>query len=381
MEIFNNRELATIFWIIITIISITIISIKKETNISLFPLIKAFTHKKILIPFGFMISYIFLMIYLLYIINLWNTTQLKNTFLWFFSFGILTFFNTSKIIEDDSYFKNVIFNNLKLLAVLEFFINVYSFSLITEVILIFLLLTINILFYFAKKEEKHHKIKIFLECCLIFLGFIILIYAFSMMIINPEKIFNKSTVLDFSMPIILTLCYLPFVFLLLLYMTYEKAFLNLHIFIEKRYLQILAKIYTCIIFNMRRNLIERWFEHIKIIKIESYKDLILSIKHVLRTYKTEKNPKEISSNLGWSPYQAKYFLSAKNIKTFPYELQKNGKWWTTSKVQNPYNKQPIDYISYYLDGNKDVVTTLTLNIYIKADQDNFLFKKNVYRGK
>lgn len=130
---------------------------------------------------------------------------------------------------------------------------------------------------------------------------------------------NKKTAYDFFVPQLLTISYLPFIFFMLIYSTYEQVFVRLKFAIKSRLYRNLAKIYALILFNIRMSLLDRWSFHVARIKIESHADLFESFRHTFKVNQAEKNPKNVPFCQGWSPYQVKEFLSCEGLNTGFYK--------------------------------------------------------------
>lgn len=355
MDIFNNREIAVLLW---GIIILSYLLQKKEIRIlTKHFLTKFLAAKSILIIIFLIIVYVSLITFFLYTIDLWNPQQLKNTIFWSISFAILSLFNIHEIKEDYNFFKRALLDNLKLLTVIQFIVNIYTFPLWAE-ILLFPILTFASLIM-ASTNQQQIEVKKLLEKVFILFGFFIIFYTIYMLISSFEKFYSKDTFDDFLTPILLTALYLPFFFVILLYITYESIFTRLQIFIKKRYLRNLAKIYLCIIFNVRLKLTNRWFEHIRYNPISTHRDLINSFKNTIKLYSAEKTPKDIPSKLGWSPYKAKNFIP--NLKTVPYE-NLTGDLWASTFVIKILNKTNPNFITYSIEGSEEVANTLRLNI-------------------
>ncbi|MDK2980219.1 MAG: hypothetical protein PWQ55_566 [Chloroflexota bacterium] len=102
IEELNNREIATIIWIVAFFIwALT----NSNIRISIINLLKAFFQKKIQILFIAMIAYLVVIILILYKIEFWDFSALKDTLIWFFGTALVTFFALNKALQNDDYFK------------------------------------------------------------------------------------------------------------------------------------------------------------------------------------------------------------------------------------------------------------------------------------
>lgn len=132
-ETFNNREIAVATWAAVLFAwAMTQGSIRA----SLKNVIRAFFHRRIQGVLALMAAYIALLVYGLSEADLWNAGQLKNTIIWAVSVAAVLLFRLPSISEDADYFKQALKDNLKLIVVLEFIVSFYTFSMLTELIIV-----------------------------------------------------------------------------------------------------------------------------------------------------------------------------------------------------------------------------------------------------
>ena len=117
MEALNNREVATAIWMLIFV---AWAFSKKEVRSVFGNVLDAFAKRVILVPFSLLIINTLASIWVLNQIGLWDSTQTKNSFLWFVGVAVVTFFRINKIADDRHYFKNAIKDNLKIIVFIEF---------------------------------------------------------------------------------------------------------------------------------------------------------------------------------------------------------------------------------------------------------------------
>lgn len=146
MDILNNREIAVVFWLIV--ISIFFLSSSKMTKIrnSFKRMLAGLFVRQIISVLFLMVTYMVIIIYWLSELDLWNIEQLKNTVFWCISVGFMSLFQLEKFKMDKSFFKKSVIDNFKLLAIIQFIIGVYTFSLWIEILIVpFLALIITML--------------------------------------------------------------------------------------------------------------------------------------------------------------------------------------------------------------------------------------------
>ena len=363
MDIFNSREIAIVWWLLVISFYIFLSPKMAAVRTSFKHLISAFFVRQIMSVLVWMIVYVAFVIYFLDKIGLWNTGQIKNTVFWYMSFGITSLFKIESIKKDKNFFKHSIIDSLKLLAILQFVAGVYTFSVWIEILLVPALVLIGAMSAIASNDERYHQVKIFLDYCISIFGIILIVYTLYMLTTNFSDFANANTAYDFFVPTLLTLLYLPFIFLILIYSTYEQVFVRLKFSIDNRLYRNLAKVYALVVLNVRMSLLDRWSYHVARISIKSHADLVESFCYIFKMRRAEKNPINIPETLGWSPYRAKEFLSCEGLSTgfynnnvFEYE------WFAASRMQEFSDGIFPDNISYYVEGSEEVVKVLKLKV-------------------
>lgn len=224
-EIFNNREIATAIWI--CIISI-LFSFKSEIRNSVLNSLKIFFNWKIQSFIFSLIIYSSIIISLLYLIKFWTFDFLKDSIMWFCFTGIVVSFDASTKSKDEGLFKKIIFNNIKVLIILEFIINTYTFSLIGEIIflpIITLIAMIEVVLKFDKKYLSIEKLTSYIQ---ITIGIIILTLSIIKIITDFKNFGNLNTLKSFLLLPFLSISILPFIYLLCIISNYEKLFSRLN---------------------------------------------------------------------------------------------------------------------------------------------------------
>ncbi|MFW5794768.1 MAG: hypothetical protein ACOCRK_11700 [bacterium] len=224
MFVFNNREIAIGLWLLV----IFILMIRKK-NIRNFlkGLLKRLFNIKILVSILLMFMSTIIIVLLLYYINFWDSSLLKDTIIWFLFIGIVTCVNTLASRRDEDELKKIIYDNLRVLILIEFIINYYTFSLIIELIIMPFITLIFLLEILVEKEEKYLSVKKLLKTVQTVIGFFLIFYFISNLVSSYQSFISYKTLKSFLLPIILSLFYLPFIYLFFLYSKYEMVFVRL----------------------------------------------------------------------------------------------------------------------------------------------------------
>ncbi|WP_394972602.1 hypothetical protein [uncultured Croceitalea sp.] len=364
MEIFSNRELALLIWIVIIVITIVVVPKSSQIKESIKALFAAFFQAQIQLVLVSMLNYVLSIIYLLVKLGMWDFSDLKDTVFWLFSVAFLSVFEIQKIQKDRKFLKHLVLNNLKLIAILEFLVGVYSFSLLTELILLPILTSIGILTAFSEGDEKYYPVRRFLNNLSLLFSLFLIGYAIYRIIVNVKSFFSTETLYDFTISPLLTLLYIPFLFFLMIYSTYEQVLVRLKFSIKDRKKRIFARVSAMILFNLRIGLLERWSSTLYRESHNSYEEIWSSMKDILKLASIEKNPPKIEKSKGWSPYIAKEVLKSFDLKTGWYK-ESYGEWYACSNYKDLDKDILSNNIAYYVEGEKQVAKSLklVLNVY------------------
>lgn len=223
-DIFNNRELAII--VLLTLI-IILFSFKNGVLKSFLELLKAFFQDKIISSVLISVIYVEIIILFLALLDYWKSDFLKETIFWFLGSAFLLMLNSRKALENKNYFKKIFRDSFKLIILLEFITNFYSFNLFWELIIIPIISFIVILDIVAGYKNEHRVVKKLTQSILSIIGITLFIFAIKQISIRQGEFINVDTAKIFLLPIILTILYLPFLYLYVLYMKYENLYLRI----------------------------------------------------------------------------------------------------------------------------------------------------------
>ena len=224
MGILNNREWALVIWIFVFVI-FTLVSPKMgQVRKSFRKVLKAFFVKAIITTLALMIIYITIIILGLAKIGLWESHQLKNTIVWAISVGALSLFRIESAKNDPHFFKNSVLDNLKLIAIIQFVVGVYTFGILVELILVPILAVLGALLAMAQTDEKYHLVKKIFNGILATLGVVFILHTIYMLATNFREFAKAQTIYNFSIPPLLTFLYLPFIFIMMVFTSYELVF-------------------------------------------------------------------------------------------------------------------------------------------------------------
>ena len=299
-------------------------------------------------------------------LGFWENHQLKNTIVWFSTVGVFSLFQINKIKEDRSFFKRTILDNLKLIAVIQFFIGIYTFNLITELILLPVLFFIAVLAEFSKRDKDHAKVHYLLNGILSFIGFLLIAYFVYSVFTNFGEVAKEKIMYDFFVPITLTIFYIPFLYFMLLYSVYEETFIRIKYFIKNKWMRAFFKVLAIIIFNTRIELLERWVSSLEYVRTKSFRSVFYSMYEVFKLRKVEKTGYHVSKSEGWCPYIAKDFLIGESLNTGYYHRLFD-EWLASSEMVEFGDGLIPCNIAYYVEGIESKVKILKVSINVNNE--------------
>ncbi|SQF99003.1 Uncharacterised protein [Paucimonas lemoignei] len=362
MDILNNREIAIALWLILAATYIYSAERMREVRSAFKKLVFLFQSRTLMIVFSLAAVYTVAMVYLLLDWELWNIDQLKNTVFWFFSVGLLSIYNLDKIKIDPHFFKNSVIGNLRVLAILQFVIGIYSLPLLAELFLVPFMVVVGMMIPIAESDTKYLQVKKLLSGIVIFFGLFTLVYTGYMLATDFKELGQEKTFYDFIVPALLTVMYLPFVFAMMTYSTYETVFVRLQFTVQDRRLRSFARLYAVVFFNFRLDAIRRWADHIARVEVVSHRQLVSTFVHLCKLKNLENMKSEVVGSQGWSPYLAKDLLLSEGISTGNYNLIFADQWCASSKMYDIGYDLLCDNFAYYVEGVKGVAKVLKIKL-------------------
>ncbi len=149
----------------------------------------------------------------------------KDTVFWFFTVAIFTFFTVNKA-EDLGFFKEIIVDSIKWIVVIEFLVNFYTFSLSTELILVPIFVFISVVQGYSQTDKKHERVEKLFKSITAIIGLFLLVYVVYETLVEFQKAFTIQNLKSLLHPILMTGFFLPFAYILALFMIYEMLFVR-----------------------------------------------------------------------------------------------------------------------------------------------------------
>lgn len=360
---FNNREIAIL--LLFNVLLIFLLTQKKILEI-IIPVFQAVNNFVVWGPLLGGVLWSSLLVWWLQKFNLWGLENVKTTVIWIVTFAFYSMYQANEIQFDRKYGIKLTKESFGLAAILLFIGNVYTFDLWIELILIPLVTILTILQLFSKNKPENEIAHKLCANAAAIIGFAYLIHWSIGIYKNPEWLFTVPNFVDFSLPILLTFWYLPYLFAWKLLLTYERLFVALRRNIKDPEVLGYAKRSSLLRLRWNFRAIRRFTNRIAVRDLSTKFDVM---KHIYWAKLVDYRDKflTVDSVDGWAPSNAMQFLSDFDmvIKNYidPVEDEWYGAAYKTLKVAGPYTS-----LEYAIEGTQAHVKALKLSMSVYSDE-------------
>lgn len=269
----DNREMAIAIWLAVFFVwAISQRSIRE----SFISVIKALTQKVIFISTLLLVVYVGTMIYFFCFIGLWKLSFLGDTIVWLLGVAFVMFININEFTQDD-HLKKAVLDNLKFAVFLEFVVNLYVFDFWIELILVPCLVVIGVLLGVSTTNPENKPIESCLTKIVTIIGLGFIIFALYNIIFDFQGFASINNLKEFFLPLVLTVGFLPYIYLLALYITYNQIFQRLKHLIKSSSLAKYTKRKTVIAFHLNLKALNKWSRKIVLLEFDSKEDIARAI--------------------------------------------------------------------------------------------------------
>lgn len=227
MVIFSTREIAMVFW---SLIFMSFLFINKKIRKSIVDILKIIFTKNIMIPFFIILIYLKLLLVLfIFRFRMGQYLDLKEIMIWVLFSGIPLCYGVVNNKPDKHYIRKIINDNIKFIILIEFIISTFTFSLKTELIIVPLFTFLFMLEIVSGMRDEYEDANKFISYILSISGFIILYKLLSLAIQNYKELNSVESLVTIVTPIILTILYIPLIFIFRISFKYNNILYRLKI--------------------------------------------------------------------------------------------------------------------------------------------------------
>jgi hypothetical protein len=366
-ETFNNREIAIGLWIILGLLFCLS---RADLRSSLWSVAKTLIAPKLLLFFGIVALNVTVLCWMLAEVGFWSKSQLPPTVLWFVMGGCIFAGRALLSKEDDQYFRNLFRGSLKLGGIFEFIVVAYTFSLVTELVLVPILFFLAATLSFAATKPEYAKAKVLLELILATFATVLVWNSVSLILSQPDQFFTTDTGRNFVLPILLTVGSIPIFYLLFCYSHVEQARIQID---QKTFQSDELKKYArkrfFLIFPLRPWLLRRATRQFHTLPANTNADVDEIITSILNYERDDEDPPNVDPTKGWSPFKAREFLREEGLRTNDYHKSYDEYWASSEYVDLDSHVLPNKAV-FYIEGQEGVVTMLKLTGKFTDDFDS-----------
>jgi hypothetical protein len=223
-EAFNTRELAVLVWLGLFVLLVFALPKIRPSAINV---LKALCHWKLLFVLSLMLTYVTAVVVVLAHFDLWAEGQTAETVYWFLGPAVVLLSRITDAGTDKTFLRTAIRRTIAYTFILEFLVNLYPFHFAIEFFILIPLSTVlALLVAVAGTQEDQHDVKRMLEVVMTILGFALLAYTVWAIVTDIPRFTTKDNLRDFIVPLVLTISFLPFLYIVAVVATYETLFLR-----------------------------------------------------------------------------------------------------------------------------------------------------------
>ena len=165
------------------------------------------------------VGYSFGTVILLERVGYWENDFIRITVYWFVGVALVTAFSTRR--ADAHYFRRLLLSNIALAAIVEFIVNLHTFPLPIELVLVplaFLFVGMQVV---AENEPQYTAVKKVVGVCLGLLGLASLSVSLSYVASHLGKVVTSAYAKQLLLPLMLTVFFLPYVYVVRMFTAWQ----------------------------------------------------------------------------------------------------------------------------------------------------------------
>ena len=357
----SNREIATLIYVVVLLGAL---AVWEKGRPHMLGLVRTFFAPALTQIWLLMSFYVAICVWFLAWISLWEWPNLKSTLLWWLTVGFTCIHEAQRLKDEPRMLRNLLSEAFTLSVVILFIAELVSFSLWVELLMLPSLVSLSLLVAvseYQKDKPGVPRVLRLLRVLEVLAGSLVLGISFWLVASNVDEFWSLNTLREFGLPLLLWLLFVPFIFLLGVYMTYAEAFVQLQTRPKQGAIVRYARWRALFAFGWNFDAMKRLARDVRVRGICDKHGVKEAIREVKRLLKKEKNPPTVSRNEGWSPHEARRFLEEFGLVTDDYH-RTEWEWCAQTPPVKLDDKMMADRISYYFSGNENSVTHLRLRL-------------------
>lgn len=220
----NNRELAGLIWVSVFLLWGFSTKSVREGSVGV---VRAFLKPQILLPVAAMLVWVGLELWVGVRLALWSPALAKGTILWTLGSAAVLLFNCARLDaggDDLNFLRRTILATVGVAAFVEFFLNLHVMSLPGELVFQMVVAVPSLMVAVAGQKPEFKSAKVFCEWVLAVIGLAVFAYSAQQIYLGWSQLNARALVLDFALPVWLTVGLVPFLYLFSIYVAYDAVF-------------------------------------------------------------------------------------------------------------------------------------------------------------
>jgi hypothetical protein len=353
----KNRELAALIWLGAIA---AVLALWQRTGPKLGGVIRAFFAWKLQVIFALMTIYTVVAVALMFALNIWEWQNLKTTLLWWITVGFGSVFEAQRLAKEPGSFRRLVSEAVGFAAAIAFIVSEFgSFPLIVELIIPLPIVFIALVQAVAATQPKGGVLLKPLGCLMTIIGIVFLSWSIKQIAEVPAAFFQWNTLREFTVPIILSIAFIPFLYGLGMFMEHETLFSSLKVMWARSDLAAYAQRRSLFAFGFDLDAMQRLARDLKMNDVADRQGVEDAINQVRKLKRRERNPAATPPERGWSPYEAIRFLEAEGVVANDWHPS-FGEWRAESAPVKLGEGYTPNSVIYYLSGSEYAVTRIVL---------------------
>lgn len=354
----NSRELALLAWIGIVV---TALLLSTKLRPPLFAIARAMLHPTIVEVVGLAALYTAGCVWLLARVGIWRWDDLKTTIVWFVATGVVAMASTKKLEKGASALWALVREATTITAIVLFLGSINTLPFWAEFLLLPFLTVITAMVAAAERQPEHRIVIAPLNGILAIAGLSIIGYSIYRIVADWQDFDAALQVREFSIPIALTVIFLPYLYGLILFMGFESAAIRLKFKIEDRALRRYIWWRSVVAFGASSPKFLRFIHAIQMSETTDRAGVRSILATLRRSMRREKAPPLVDWAEGWSPYAAITFLDDHELRARHYHPSVVD-WSADSQYRKLGDGVLPDHLVYRISGTETAATELMLEL-------------------
>jgi len=281
----TNRELAVAIWILVFLAWVLT---KKDIRRAFGNILRVFLRRLIALSLTLIAVYIYAETRILSFVGVWDESHVKDTIIWAVTIGVVMFINITKISNDEQFYRKAALDNFKVSVILSFLVNLHTFSLPVELLLVPLSALLVGVQAVAQSKEEHKPVQALINNVLMVLGAAMLLNAGYAIYADFGNFARLQTAKAYAAPPALSLLFLPLVYFFQLLLKYEALFVRLRFYVSDDKLSSYLKRRLVWTYGVNIWRLNRWAAALPSFNLRSKEDVLESLRE--HEYSTTTEP-------------------------------------------------------------------------------------------